>query len=48
MEASYNGLKEAKSLYDALLDSNNWHNTDYMKDIIGKLTDAIVSNAKSR
>lgn len=48
MEASYNGLKEAKGLYDALLNNANWHNTNYMKDIIGKLTDAIVANAKSR
>lgn len=48
MEASYNGLKEAKNLYDALLNENNWHNSTYMKDVIGKLTDAIASYAKSK
>ena len=48
MIESYKGLTEVGNLYDALLDRNNWHNSDYMKGVIGRLTDAIVSNAKSK
>lgn len=48
MISSYQGLKDSRSVVDALMNNDNWHDTDSMKTLIEKLTDAVVTNAASK
>ena len=48
MISSYQGLKDSRSVVDALMNNDNWHDTDSMKTLIEKLTDAVITNAASK
>ena len=41
------GLPDRAEAY-ALMDNDNWHDTDSMKTLIEKLTDAVITNAASK